>query len=89
MDKRKPSEWSREERDRPVTKEALWYELDTLQSQTDTKLRLLGRKGVRARDSPSWVGTTTEFRNANRFLFVVFALTWALLIVTIVVTKTR
>jgi hypothetical protein len=89
MDKRKPSEWSREERDRPVTQEGLWYELDGLRSRTDTKLTLLGRKGMRAARFPEPGWDDDRARNANRFFVVVIALTWALIIVTIVITKTR
>jgi hypothetical protein len=45
MDTKSPTEWTREERDRPVTREILWYELEALACRIDTKLTLLGRKG--------------------------------------------
>jgi len=52
METRRPSEWTREARDTPVTRETLWYELDKMQHRVNTQFVLLGRRGERVAKYP-------------------------------------
>jgi hypothetical protein len=54
LEERKPTEWSHEQRVRPVTRDELRYELESLQRTVDTgfetvdrKFRLLGQRQAR------------------------------------------
>jgi hypothetical protein len=78
MKETKPSEWSSEERDRPVTGEVLWYELDTLRRTFDTKLKLLGRKGERAARFPEPGWERDPFRAMYIETIVLIVLMWAI-----------
>lgn len=59
METRRPSEWTREARDTPVTRETLWYELDKMQHRVNTQFVLLGRRASASRST-----RTTEANQA-------------------------
>lgn len=89
MQSGKPSEWSRDERDRPVTSEELWYELDALRRNVDTKLLLLGRKGARAARFPEQGWQRDPFRSMNIALDVLIAVLWTVFVAMIAILTTR
>lgn len=89
MHGRTPGEWSREERDRPVTREALWYELDALRRTIETKFALLGRKGERAAHFPERGRERDLFRSTTIALNVLIVVSWTAFVVMVVVAITR
>ena len=89
MQSRKPSEWSRDERDRMVSSEELWYQLVALRRSIDTKLLLLGRKGERAARFPEPGWERDPFRSVHIALNVLIAVGWTVLVAMIPILITR
>jgi hypothetical protein len=87
VDSRKPSEWSRDDRDRTVTREALWYELDMLQRRVNTQLSLLGRRGEQVSKYPD-VPRRHPVVNPMAVLFVVLSVvSWAIVITALLIDR--
>jgi hypothetical protein len=88
MRESQPTEWSREERDRPVTREVLWYELRELRRSFDAKLKLLGRKGERAARFPE-PGWQRDSRAMYIEIIVFAVLMWTVAAALIVIADVR
>ena len=96
MEERKPTEWSHEERARTVSREELWYELESLRRTIDAgfktvdhKFALLGRKGKRAAQFPERGWDADLFRSTRIALNILLVVAWTAFVVVVVLAATR
>ncbi len=83
----RPSEWAREERDRSITQEALWYELDLVRRRVDAQFRMLGRRGERVARYPEHWRDQSVFDPATILVFVMTAISLACVVVVLLADR--